>query len=119
MFKTKSPAAYTPPDDQIQEAYETYCSLVKNPKPVEEIDEAGGWSLKTIEAFRTGILPPDVRVARVVAFLEKEASDLEYDIGIINGLKLAAAIFLGTERTVELAAAPRPKPAKPQKRGRR
>ena len=119
MFKTRSPAAYTPPDDQIEEAYKTYCFLVKNPKTVEEIDAAGGWSRKTVEAFRTGILPPEVRVARIVAFLEEEASDFEYDIGIINGLKLAAAILTGTEKDVELIAAPRTKPAKPKKRGRR
>lgn len=106
MFPTKGPTIMVENFSEelaarVAQAYDRYCELVKNPKSPEEIAEEGGWPMKLIEALCWQVHEPADSLARVVAFLEKEGGNYEYDKGVLNGLRLALGVFTNQRPTLD------------------
>lgn len=111
LFAVKSPTTTGIPDEQLREAYFLYRSLVERPQSPEQITAAGGWPLKLVQALRNGILPPEERFSRILDFLESEADGTAYEVGVINGLRLAVGI-LDADKTTQLCEIPKAAKAK-------
>jgi len=118
LFAVKSPTTTDIPDEQLHEAYSLYRSLVERFQSPEQITAAGGWPIKLVQALRNGILPPEERFSRILDFLESEADGTAYEVGVINGLRLAAGI-LAADKNLQLYEVPKTAKAAPKKSAKR